>query len=167
MSQATSPPPVELNIPQIHSLYTVAPPLCLYSIIAPEDVKGEPRNGHKTRSPRPAWAVRGNGMEKGGYLLSRLAGSTIGEGGLNFSVRDGKRWDTAAIATMMDSNCGTRRGRGPSVGHKSNKQNERMTNRNAMCGQGKPRTAKAFGLLVVLGFGVAAFTPAPYPRHRL
>ena len=25
--------------------------------------------------------------------------STIGDGGLNFSVRNGKRWDTAAIAT--------------------------------------------------------------------
>ncbi len=26
-------------------------------------------------------------------------GSTIGVGGLNFSVRDGKRWNPAAIAT--------------------------------------------------------------------
>ncbi len=93
-----------------------------------------------------SWAVRGGTeWKKGGYLLSRLAGSTIGEGGLNFSVRDGKRWDTAAIATMMDSNCGTRRGRGPSVGHKSNKQNERMTNRNAMCGQGNHERRKLSG----------------------
>ena len=67
--------------------------------------------GNKKPVPPPGMGrARGNGMEKGGYLLSRLAGSTIGEGGLNFSVRDGKRWDTAAIATMMDSNCGTRRG---------------------------------------------------------
>ena len=64
----------------------------------------------KTVPPPGMGRARGNGMEKGGYLLSRLAGSTIGEGGLNFSVRDGKRWDTAAIATMMNSNCGTRRG---------------------------------------------------------
>ena len=28
-------------------------------------------------------------------------GSTIGAGGLNFSVRDGKRWDTAAIAAII------------------------------------------------------------------
>ena len=28
-------------------------------------------------------------------------GSTIGAGGLNFSVRDGKRWDTAAVAARM------------------------------------------------------------------
>ena len=34
----------------------------------------------------------------GGDLLSRLAGSTIGAGGLNFSVRNGKRWIPAAIA---------------------------------------------------------------------
>ena len=27
--------------------------------------------------------------------------STIGDGGLNFSVRNGKRWDTAAIATWL------------------------------------------------------------------
>ena len=38
---------------------------------------------------------------KGGYLLSRSAGSTIGVSGLNFSVRNGKRWDTAAIATII------------------------------------------------------------------
>ena len=45
--------------------------------------------------------------KEGSYLLSRIAlqyhrrwhCSTIGDGGLNFSVRDGKRWDPAAIAT--------------------------------------------------------------------
>ncbi len=40
-------------------------------------------------------------LENGGYLLSHLAGSTIGAGGLNFSVRDGKRWNPATIATLM------------------------------------------------------------------
>ena len=30
-----------------------------------------------------------------------------------------------------------------------------------------PRTAEALGQLVVLGFDVAVFTPAPYQRHRL
>ena len=40
-------------------------------------------------------------LKKGGYLLSRFAGSTIGVSGLNFSVRNGKRWDTAAIATII------------------------------------------------------------------
>ena len=30
-----------------------------------------------------------------------LPGSTIGDGGLNFSVRDGKRWDPASIAAFI------------------------------------------------------------------
>ena len=33
-------------------------------------------------------------------LLSHLLGSTIGAGGLNYSVRDGKRWIPAAIDTF-------------------------------------------------------------------
>ena len=41
------------------------------------------------------------GFKKGGGdLLSRLR-STIGAVGLNFSVRNGKRWDTNAVATIM------------------------------------------------------------------
>ena len=39
-------------------------------------------------------------MKNGGYLLSHLR-STIGAGGLNFSVRNGKRWNPATIATSM------------------------------------------------------------------
>ena len=35
----------------------------------------------------------------GDYLLSTLYRSTIGANGLNFSVRDGKRWNPGAIAT--------------------------------------------------------------------
>ena len=38
-------------------------------------------------------------IKDGGYLLSHLVGSTIGVVGLNFSVRDGKRWNPGAIAT--------------------------------------------------------------------
>ncbi len=33
-------------------------------------------------------------------LLSHLFGSTIGPGGLNFSVRNGKRWNPAGIGTL-------------------------------------------------------------------
>ena len=36
--------------------------------------------------------------KNGGYLLSHLR-STIGVDGLNFSVRNGKRWNPDAIAT--------------------------------------------------------------------
>ena len=37
--------------------------------------------------------------KKGGDLLSRLVDSTIGATGLNFSVRDGKRWNPGAVTT--------------------------------------------------------------------
>ena len=81
--------------------------------------------------------------------------STIGAGGLNFSVRNGKRWDPAAITTYIwgltpctqDLTVTT-----PSP--------ETITSDNNS-------TAKAFGQLVVLGFDVTVFTPAPYQRHRL
>ena len=36
----------------------------------------------------------------GSYLLSHQDGSTIGVKGLNFSVRNGKRWIPLAIATI-------------------------------------------------------------------
>ena len=39
----------------------------------------------------PLRGVR-RGPEEGGSLLSHLIGSTIGAGGLNFPVRDGKGW---------------------------------------------------------------------------
>ena len=38
-------------------------------------------------------------LKKGGDLLSRLVDSTIGATGLNFSVRNGKRWNPGAITT--------------------------------------------------------------------
>ena len=40
----------------------------------------------------------GEGLLRGGYLLSHLR-STIGVIGLNFSVRNGKRWNPGAITT--------------------------------------------------------------------
>ena len=39
--------------------------------------------------------------KNGGCLLSRLVDSTIGATGLNFSVRDGKRWNPGAITTLI------------------------------------------------------------------
>ena len=51
----------------------------------------------KGQPPLELEAVR---EKDGGYLLSHLAGSTIGVAGLNFSVRDGKRWNPGAVATL-------------------------------------------------------------------
>ena len=49
----------------------------------------------KERSPRSKDLKL---LENGGYLLSHLR-STIGADGLNFSVRNGKRWNPVTIAT--------------------------------------------------------------------
>ncbi len=46
----------------------------------------------------PPQAIAYGGSKNGDYLLSHLR-STIGVGGLNFSVRNGKRWDPDAIVT--------------------------------------------------------------------
>ena len=87
--------------------------------------------------------------------------STIGAGGLNFSVRNGKRWDPAAITTWLK------------VIDNIHKQNWSMSilttpdNMNVNYSAVHCRAAKAFGQLVVLGFDVTVFTPAPYQRPRL
>ena len=48
------------------------------------------------RSPFLTICVEGTSGKGGGDLLSRLR-STIGAAGLNFSVRNGKRWDPGAM----------------------------------------------------------------------
>ena len=102
----------------------------------------------------------------GGYLLSRLGDSTIGASGLNFSVRNGKRWGTGAVATLGMGDM-------PVSGTMHTKRAEENTSRRLAGrtartqGNTPPQGVRSLGQLVVLGFGVAAFTPAPYPRHRL
>ena len=59
----------------------------------------------KKRSVRPrrkSTAGTDASGKKGGYLLSRDS-STIGADGLNFSVRNGKRWNPGTIATKVES----------------------------------------------------------------
>ena len=75
--------------------------------------------------------------------------STIGAGGLNFSVRDGKRWSPAAVATLNGGHA------------KHTKARHRRP-------EYEPQShAAGFGQLVALGFDVAVFTPAPYQRCSL
>ena len=80
--------------------------------------------------------------------------STIGASGLNFSVRNGKRWNPAAITTViwLFDGLGT------------SKHNQ---DRNPSYESHKSTRGKDFGQLVALGFDVAVFTPAPYRRPRL
>jgi hypothetical protein len=50
---------------------------------------------------KPSRKLEGFCYKVGGDLLSHiLLCSTIGAGGLNFSVRNGKRWNPSAIATL-------------------------------------------------------------------
>ena len=53
----------------------------------------------KKRLPSDDCSDRSLLLKKGGDLLSRLVDSTIGATGLNFSVRNGKRWNPGAITT--------------------------------------------------------------------
>ena len=53
----------------------------------------------KTRSPSLAFAMEGLSEKKAATYSPALRCSTIGAPGLNFSVRDGKRWNTGAKAT--------------------------------------------------------------------
>ena len=55
----------------------------------------------RTKQKKPPSDFSEGGWNKeGGYLLSRLR-STIGVTGLNFSVRNGKRWNPGAITTRI------------------------------------------------------------------
>ena len=122
----------------------------------------------------------------GGDLLSRLR-STIGAVGLNFSVRNGKRWNTNAIATRMGDMTDNPDASGhPHTGRESGMYLATHLHR-PRGGDGRAETnlqdrSKAayifrqaphggapasFGQLVRLGFDVTVFTPASYPRHRL
>ena len=82
--------------------------------------------------------------------------STIGVSGLNFSVRNGKRWDPTTITTWygvdmcIDTNYTV-------------KTNTISTNIIAKA----LATNKVFGQLVMLGFDVTVFTPASYQRRSL
>ena len=61
----------------------------------------KPRRKSKTRSRAPVFRLKPCFLhENGGYLLSHLR-STIGVIGLNCSVRNGKRWNPDAIATLI------------------------------------------------------------------
>ena len=61
-------------------------------------LSGMLRQGTKKSGPSRYGMTRRNRKEAATYSPA-LHCSTIGAGGLNFSVRDGKRWDPAAITT--------------------------------------------------------------------
>ena len=108
----------------------------------------------KKESPESSSLNSGGLRQNGGYLLSHLR-STIGVAKLNFSVRNGKRWDLRAITTLISFLlylCFSL--------YKIQSHTYTRTS-NTTC------TSGSLGLLVMLGFDVAIFTPASYLRHRL
>ena len=83
--------------------------------------------------------------------------STIGAGGLNCSVRNGKRWDPATIATSMTI----------MTNHDNKHEHKRRQKNSTQTYRTTHARTKLFGQLVALGCDVTASTPAPYQRHRL
>ena len=63
-------------------------------------VAGICQSGLSTKKGDPSHSWNGSPHQNGSDLLSHL-GSTIGAVGLNFSVRNGKRWNPDAIATWI------------------------------------------------------------------
>ena len=55
---------------------------------------------YKNKTKKAPGISPGGFIKGGGYLLSHLMCSTIGAIGLNFSVRNGKRWIPNATATL-------------------------------------------------------------------
>ena len=104
----------------------------------------------------------------GDCLLSRFR-STIGATGLNFSVRNGKRWIPRAVIALMSSFY--RHFSLYDVMLKKVHIPESLSRVTFNLYNSRffwhccPR--KGFGRLVLLGFGVTAFTPAAYQRHSL
>ena len=88
--------------------------------------------------------------KNGGYLLSHLR-STIGVSGLNFSVRNGKRWNPAAIGHLKYG-----------MTYPTSEKSILLT----ILQQKIHSRRKSLGQLVVLGFDVTVFTPSSYHRHR-
>ena len=111
--------------------------------------RGYGTEGHKKRRPRSC-TLQGLPRTPAVTYSPTLPGSTIGAGGLNGSVRYGKRWIPAAIATGLSH-----------------------TGRHCPAMplgkiQAKPITlSEGLGLLVQVGFAIAGFTPPAYQRGGL
>ena len=129
----------------------------------PEHPEKAPAGGEVLRPPSGPW---GRDIKKGpaapllqdpkdgDYLLSHLR-STIGVTKLNFSVRNGKRWNLRAIVTWISF----------MYSWLTSKQFQHLS----LSWKYIPSilSRKVDGQLVMLGFGVSTFTPASYQRHRL
>ena len=102
---------------------------------------------HKKRFPGRVFRP-GNPKRTAATYSPTWWGSTIGACELNFSVRNGKRWDLTAVTAAV---C----------------YRERLRTCIRKHGEEKNGKRKGFGLLVRVGFAIADFTPPAYRRGRL
>ena len=113
-------------------------------------------NTKKKSSPPESYPA---GLDKHLNLKKRqlptlpLLRSTIGVTRLNFSVRNGKRWNPRAIATWM------------TIDMMRQKQNNKKIQLNGYIRQ--THVKKVDGQLVMLGYDVTTCTPASYQRCSL
>ena len=86
--------------------------------------------------------------------------STIGVSELNFSVRNGKRWNLTAKTTLISYIV---------ISHKQYQEPYAILSLLLPTYNSKstPTGRESLGQLVMLGFDVTVFTPASYQRHRL
>ena len=102
--------------------------------------------------------------KKGNDLLSRKC-STIGAGRLNFSVRNGKRWNPTAVATLSLYRFVTRLLL--SFAPYCLRLRYNILELKEMLSPDRCTQKEPFGQLVLLGFDVAIFTPTAYQRCNL
>ena len=122
-------------------------------------------------SPLQVLRCRGPLLQNGDYLLSRLR-STIGVNGLNFSVRNGKRWNPVAIVTLITLYCHIHTNK---LSFFSSKNPYTDASFKAISSSNTTELnvyhslikATSYGQLVMLGCDVTVYTPASYQRHRL
>ena len=102
---------IKLPLSLITAYHSISPsitPFPLSAFIPPKRKKESP--GDKSPELSRVW-------KEAATYSPALHCSTIGAGGLNFSVRNGKRWDTAAITTWL----------GVWLSHKQAKKKWRLT----------------------------------------
>ena len=64
-----------------------------------EGTKSQEKGQAQKKEPQGHYCPRGSGWKEAATYSPALHCSTIGASGLNFSVRNGKRWDPTAITT--------------------------------------------------------------------
>ena len=122
-------------------------------------------------SPLQVLRCRGPLLQNGDYLLSRLR-STIGVNGLNFSVRNGKRWNPVAIVTLITLYCHIHTNKLSFFSSKNPYTDASFkvissSNTTELNVYHSLIKATSYGQLVMLGCDVTVYTPASYQRHRL